>query len=240
MTDENKELLEKDADLTPEPDDIEGLKNKINELTYESKKFRKERARLLEELNALKSPKQPEDEDETTPIVKHDDAAYRKWQKEKEKIQAEKNEILQRYHGSILESELDKTISKYGGDAFFLKPLIKDNVKIEDNNGVVEVVIYENGVRSLDTLDEYINSISKDPKFERVFLGSKANGVPNARTRPGGIMDWASNPWSDEGWSWAKQGEILSRNPDEAARLKEAARGHNKVKKIQQEPRMVL
>jgi hypothetical protein len=163
----------------PQPEDVSGLKSKVQELLDEKKaadKARKdaeEQARLDREEAARKSGNVEELE--------------RSWSEKYNRREAELNGILEQERGTLSGQIRDLTVGRTAtdiasalavqGSAKALLPHIERRLSVEQRDGKPVVVVLDaQGKLSAATLDELKEEIANDAAFAPLIAGSKASG----------------------------------------------------------------
>ena len=163
----------------PQPEDVSGLKSKVQELLDEKKaadKARKEAedaARLEREESARKSGNVEELE--------------KSWSEKYNRREAELNGMLEQERGTLTTQIRDLTVGRTAtdiattlaipGSAKALLPHIERRLSVEQRDGKPAVVVLDQaGKLSATTLDELKAEFMKDPAFGPLIAGSKASG----------------------------------------------------------------
>ncbi|MEO8640956.1 hypothetical protein [Pseudomonas sp.] len=163
----------------PQPEDVSGLKSKVQELLDEKKaadKARKdaeEQARLEREENARKSGNVEELE--------------KSWSEKYNRREAELNGMLEQERGTLSTQIRDLTVGRTAtdiasalaipGSAKALLPHIERRLSVEQREGKpVVVVLDQQGKLSAATLDELKAEFANDVAFAPLIAGSKASG----------------------------------------------------------------
>lgn len=163
----------------PQPEDVSGLKSKVQELLDEKKaadKARKDaedQARLEREENARKSGNVEELE--------------RSWSEKYNRREAELNGALEQERGTLGGQIRDLTVGRTAtdiasalaipGSAKALLPHIERRLSVEQRDGKpVVVVLDQRGKLSAATLDELKAEFANDTAFAPLIAGSKASG----------------------------------------------------------------
>jgi hypothetical protein len=163
----------------PQPEDVSGLKSKVQELLDEKKaadKARKDaedQARLDREENARKSGNVEELE--------------RSWSEKYNRREAELNGTLEQERGTLSAQIRDLTVGRTAtdiasalaipGSAKALLPHIERRLSVEQRDGKpVVVVLDQQGKLSAATLDELKAEFANDTAFAPLIAGSKASG----------------------------------------------------------------
>ena len=173
----------------PQPEDVSGLKSKVQELLDEKKaadKARKDaedQARLEREENARKSGNVEELE--------------KSWTEKFNRREAELNGMLEQERGTLSTQIRDLTVGRTAtdiasalaipGSAKALLPHIERRLSVEQRDGKpVVVVLDQQGKLSAATLDELKAEFANDTAFAPVIAGSKASGGGAAGAGGGG------------------------------------------------------
>ena len=173
----------------PQPEDVSGLKSKVQELLDEKKaadKARKDaedQARLEREENARKSGNVEELE--------------KSWTEKFNRREAELNGMLEQERGTLSTQIRDLTAGRTGtdiasalaipGSAKALLPHIERRLSVEQRDGKpVVVVLDQQGKLSAATLDELKAEFANDTAFAPLIAGSKASGGGAAGAGGGG------------------------------------------------------
>ncbi|MFK9004016.1 hypothetical protein [Pseudomonas pergaminensis] len=173
----------------PQPEDVSGLKAKVDELLGEKKaaeKARKdaeEQARLEREEAARKSGNVEELE--------------KSWSEKYNRREAELNGMLEQERGTLSTQIRDLTVGRTAtdiasalaipGSAKALLPHIERRLSVEQRDGrPVVVVLDQQGKLSAATLDELKAEFANDTAFAPLIAGSKASGGGAAGAGGGG------------------------------------------------------
>lgn len=173
----------------PQPEDVSGLKAKVDELLGEKKaaeKARKdaeEQARLEREEAARKSGNIEELE--------------KSWSEKYNRREAELNGMLEQERGTLSTQIRDLTVGRTAtdiasalaipGSAKALLPHIERRLSVEQRDGKpVVVVLDQQGKLSAATLDELKAEFANDTAFAPLIAGSKASGGGAAGAGGGG------------------------------------------------------
>ncbi|MBK5416355.1 hypothetical protein [Pseudomonas sp. TH31] len=163
----------------PQPEDVSGLKSKVQELLDEKKtadKARKDaedQARLEREENARKSGNVEELE--------------KSWSEKFNRREAELNGMLEQERGTLSTQIRDLTVGRTAtdiasalaipGSAKALLPHIERRLSVEQRDGKPVVVVLDaQGKLSAATLDELKAEFANDTAFAPLIAGSKASG----------------------------------------------------------------
>jgi hypothetical protein len=173
----------------PQPEDVSGLKSKVEELLGEKKAAEKARkdaedqARLEREEAARKSGNVEELE--------------RSWSEKYNRREAELNGTLERERATLSGQIRDLTVGRTAtdiasalaipGSAKALLPHIERRLSVEQRDGKpVVVVLDQQGKLSAATLDELKAEFANDSAFAPLIAGSKASGGGAAGAGNGG------------------------------------------------------
>lgn len=173
----------------PQPEDVSGLKSKVEELLGEKKaaeKARKdaeEQARLEREEAARKSGNVEELE--------------KSWSEKYNRREAELNGMLEQERGTLSTQIRDLTVGRTAtdiasalaipGSAKALLPHIERRLSVEQRDGKpVVVVLDQQGKLSAATLEELKAEFANDTAFAPLIAGSKASGGGAAGAGAGG------------------------------------------------------
>ncbi|KTB67016.1 MULTISPECIES: hypothetical protein [Pseudomonas] len=197
----------------PKPEDVSGLKSKVQELLDEKKaadKARKDaedQARLEREENARKSGNVEELE--------------KSWSEKFNRREAELNGMLEQERGTLSTQIRDLTVGRTAtdiasalaipGSAKALLPHIERRLSVEQRDGKpVVVVLDQQGKLSAATLDELKAEFANDTAFAPLIAGSKASGGGAAGAGGGG----GAAKGKIGGTKEERQAAIASRFPD--------------------------
>ncbi|UHG95787.1 MULTISPECIES: hypothetical protein [unclassified Pseudomonas] len=197
----------------PQPEDVSGLKSKVEELLGEKKaaeKARKdaeEQARLEREEAARKSGNVEELE--------------KSWSEKYNRREAELNGMLEQERGTLSTQIRDLTVGRTAtdiasalaipGSAKALLPHIERRLSVEQRDGKpVVVVLDQQGKLSAATLDELKAEFANDTAFAPLIAGSKASGGGAAGAGGGG----GAAKGKIGGTKEERQAAIASRFPD--------------------------
>lgn len=197
----------------PQPEDVSGLKSKVQELLDEKKaadKARKEaedQARLEREEAARKSGNVEELE--------------KSWSEKYNRREAELNGMLEQERGTLSTQIRDLTVGRTAtdiasalaipGSAKALLPHIERRLSVEQREGKpVLVVLDQQGKLSAATLDELKAEFANDTAFAPLIAGSKASGGGAAGAGGGG----GAAKGKIGGTKEERQAAIASRFPD--------------------------
>lgn len=173
----------------PQPEDVSGLKSKVEELLGEKKAAEKARkdaedqARLEREEAARKSGNVEELE--------------KSWSEKYNRREAELNGMLEQERGTLSTQIRDLTVGRTAtdiasalaipGSAKALLPHIERRLSVEQRDGKpVVVVLDQQGKLSAATLDELKAEFANDTAFAPLIAGSKASGGGAAGAGGGG------------------------------------------------------
>lgn len=197
----------------PQPEDVSGLKSKVQELLDEKKaadKARKDaedQARLEREENARKSGNVEELE--------------KSWSEKYNRREAELNGMLEQERGTLSTQIRDLTVGRTAtdiasalaipGSAKALLPHIERRLSVEQRDGKpVVVVLDQQGKLSAATLEELKAEFANDTAFAPLIAGSKASGGGAAGAGGGG----GAAKGKIGGTKEERQAAIASRFPD--------------------------
>ena len=197
----------------PQPEDVSGLKSKVQELLDEKKaadKARKDaedQARLEREENARKSGNVEELE--------------RSWSEKYNRREAELNGTLEQERTTLSTQIRDLTVGRTAtdiasalaipGSAKALLPHIERRLSVEQRDGKpVVVVLDQQGKLSAATLDELKAEFANDTAFAPLIAGSKASGGGAGGAGGGG----GAAKGKIGGTKEERQAAIASRFPD--------------------------
>ena len=197
----------------PQPEDVSGLKSKVEELLGEKKaaeKARKdaeEQARIEREEAARKSGNVEELE--------------KSWSEKYSRREAELNGMLEQERGTLSTQIRDLTVGRTAtdiasalaipGSAKALLPHIERRLSVEQRDGKpVVVVLDQQGKLSAATLDELKAEFANDTAFAPLIAGSKASGGGAAGAGGGG----GAAKGKIGGTKEERQAAIASRFPD--------------------------
>ena len=197
----------------PQPEDVSGLKSKVQELLDEKKaadKARKDaedQARLEREENARKSGNVEELE--------------KSWSEKYNRREAELNGMLEQERGTLSTQIRDLTVGRTAtdiasalaipGSAKALLPHIERRLSVEQRDGKPVVVVLDHqGKLSAATLDELKAEFANDTAFAPLIAGSKASGGGAAGAGGGG----GAAKGKIGGTKEERQAAIASRFPD--------------------------
>jgi hypothetical protein len=197
----------------PQPEDVSGLKSKVQELLDEKKaadKARKDaedQARLEREENARKSGNVEELE--------------KSWSEKYNRREAELNGMLEQERGMLSTQIRDLTVGRTAtdiasalaipGSAKALLPHIERRLSVEQRDGKpVVVVLDQQGKLSAATLDELKAEFANDTAFAPLIAGSKASGGGASGAGGGG----GAAKGKIGGTKEERQAAIASRFPD--------------------------
>lgn len=197
----------------PQPEDVSGLKSKVEELLGEKKAAEKARkdaedqARLEREEAARKSGNVEELE--------------KSWSEKYNRREAELNGMLEQERGTLSTQIRDLTVGRTAtdiasalaipGSAKALLPHIERRLSVEQRDGKpVVVVLDQQGKLSAATLDELKAEFANDTAFAPLIAGSKASGGGAAGAGGGG----GAAKGKIGGTKEERQAAIASRFPD--------------------------
>ena len=197
----------------PQPEDVSGLKSKVEELLGEKKAAEKARkdaedqARLEREEAARKSGNVEELE--------------KSWSEKYNRREAELNGMLEQERGTLSTQIRDLTVGRTAtdiasalaipGSAKALLPHIERRLSVEQRDGKPVVVVLDaQGKLSAATLDELKAEFANDTAFAPLIAGSKASGGGAAGAGGGG----GAAKGKIGGTKEERQAAIASRFPD--------------------------
>ena len=197
----------------PQPEDVTGLKAKVDELLGEKKAAEKARkdaedaARLEREESARKSGNVEELE--------------KSWSEKYSRREAELNGLLEQERGTLSTQIRDLTVGRTAtdiattlaipGSAKALLPHIERRLSVEQRDGKPTVVVLDQaGKLSATTLDELKAEFMNDPAFGPLIAGSKASGGGAGGAGKGG----GAAKGKIGGTKEERQAAIASRFPD--------------------------
>lgn len=175
------------VDGLPEPEDVSGLKNKINELMDETKAEKQKRVELEGKLSEISDKKARESGDV--------EAIERSWTEKYANREKELQGQIDALTGNITEMTVDSTASALANElavdkesAKVLLPHIRGRLASEQRDGKFVTVVKDGeGKPSALTVDELRNEIANDASFSRVVKASGASGGgANAGEKGGG------------------------------------------------------
>lgn len=197
----------------PQPEDVTGLKSKVQELLDEKKEADKKRkdaeeqARLEREEALRKSGNVEELE--------------KSWSEKYNRREAELNGLLEQERGTLTTQIRDLTVGRTAtdiattlaipGSAKALLPHIERRLSVEQRDGKPTVVVLDQaGKLSATTLDELKAEFMNDPAFGPLIAGSKASGGGAGGAGKGG----GAAKGNIGGTKEERQAAIASRFPD--------------------------
>jgi rRNA maturation endonuclease Nob1 len=169
----------------PEPEDVSGLKSKVQELLDE-KKSEAEKRKQAEDA-ARKAAEEAARKSGDT------EALEKSWQEKLAAREAELKAELEKYQGTVVSLTSGQTATKLAaelsvqGSSDVLLPHIERRLKTEYREGQpVTVVLDKDGKPSAMTIDELKKEFSENPAFAPLIVGSKASGAgPHGSKGPG-------------------------------------------------------
>ena len=163
----------------PQPEDVSGLKSKVEELLGE-KKLAEKKAREAEEAARL-------EREELARKSGNVEELERSWSEKYNRREAELNGTLEQERGTLSAQIRDLTVGRTAtdiasalaipGSAKALLPHIERRLSVEQRDGKpVVVVLDQQGKLSAATLDELKAEFANDTAFAPLIAGSKASG----------------------------------------------------------------
>lgn len=159
----------------PQPEDVDGLKKKVDELLTEKKEAAK-RAKEAEESAARIAEEAARKSGDT-------EALEKSWQEKLTKRERELQAQIEAMQGSVTAMTVDNVAAKLAselalpGSADLLIPHIKSRLAAEQRDGrYVTVVKDADGKPSASSIDDLKNEFASNPAFAPVIVGSKATG----------------------------------------------------------------
>lgn len=163
----------------PQPEDVSGLKAKVDELLGE-KKLAEKKAREAEEAARL-------EREEAARKSGNVEELERSWTEKFTRREAELNGMLEQERGTLSGQIRDLTVGRTAtdiasalavqGSAKALLPHIERRLSVEQRDGKPVVVVLDaQGKLSAATLDELKAEIANDAAFAPLIAGSKASG----------------------------------------------------------------
>ena len=172
-------------DGLPQPEDVDGLKRKVDELLNEKKEAKK-KAEEAEE-TARKAAEEAAKKSGDT------EALEKSWQEKLSKREQELQAQLDAMSSSVTTMTVDNVAVKLAnelavqGSADLLIPHIKSRLAAEQRDGqYVTVVKDKDGKPSAFTLDDLKSEFTSNPAFAPVIVGSKASGGGANGSKDGG------------------------------------------------------
>ena len=173
----------------PQPEDVSGLKAKVDELLGE-KKLAEKKAREAEELART-------EREEAARKSGNVEELERSWSEKYNRREAELNGTLEQERGTLSAQIRDLTVGRTAtdiasalaipGSAKALLPHIERRLSVEQRDGKpVVVVLDQQGKLSAATLDELKAEFANDTAFAPLIAGSKASGGGAAGAGGGG------------------------------------------------------
>jgi hypothetical protein len=197
----------------PQPEDVSGLKAKVDELLGE-KKAAEKKAREAEEAARL-------EREELARKSGNVEELERSWSEKYSKREAELSAMLEQERGTLSTQIRDLTVGRTAtdiasalaipGSAKALLPHIERRLSVEQRDGKpVVVVLDQQGKLSAATLDELKAEFANDTAFAPLIAGSKASGGGAAGAGGGG----GAAKGKIGGTKEERQAAIASRFPD--------------------------
>lgn len=163
----------------PQPEDVSGLKAKVDELLGE-KKLAEKKAREAEELART-------EREEAARKSGNVEELEKSWSEKYNRREAELNGALEQERGTLSTQIRDLTVGRTAtdiasalaipGSAKALLPHIERRLSVEQRDGKpVVVVLDQQGKLSAATLDELKAEFANDTAFAPLIAGSKASG----------------------------------------------------------------
>ncbi|NNA69493.1 hypothetical protein [Pseudomonas gessardii] len=163
----------------PQPEDVSGLKSKVEELLGE-KKLAEKKAREAEEAARL-------EREELARKSGNVEELEKSWSEKYNRREAELNGLLEQERGTLSTQIRDLTVGRTAtdiattlaipGSAKALLPHIERRLSVEQRDGKPTVVVLDQaGKLSATTLDELKSEFMNDPAFGPLIAGSKASG----------------------------------------------------------------
>ncbi len=163
----------------PQPEDVSGLKSKVQELLDE-KKAEAEKRKAAEEQARL-------DREEALRKSGNVEELEKSWSEKYNRREAELNGLLEQERGTLSTQIWDLTVGRTAtdiattlaipGSAKALLPHIERRLSVEQRDGKPTVVVLDQaGKLSATTVDELKAEFMKDPAFGPLIAGSKASG----------------------------------------------------------------
>lgn len=197
----------------PQPEDVSGLKSKVEELLGE-KKAAEKKAREAEEAARL-------EREELARKSGNVEELEKSWSEKYSKREAELSAMLEQERGTLSTQIRDLTVGRTAtdiasalaipGSAKALLPHIERRLSVEQRDGKpVVVVLDQQGKLSAATLDELKAEFANDTAFAPLIAGSKASGGGAAGAGGGG----GAAKGKIGGTKEERQAAIASRFPD--------------------------
>lgn len=197
----------------PQPEDVSGLKAKVDELLGE-KKAAEKKAREAEEAARL-------EREELARKSGNVEELEKSWSEKYNRREAELNGMLEQERGTLSTQIRDLTVGRTAtdiasalaipGSAKALLPHIERRLSVEQRDGKpVVVVLDQQGKLSAATLDELKAEFANDTAFAPLIAGSKASGGGAAGAGGGG----GAAKGKIGGTKEERQAAIASRFPD--------------------------
>jgi len=197
----------------PQPEDVSGLKAKVDELLGE-KKAAEKKAREAEEAARL-------EREELARKSGNVEELEKSWSEKYSRREAELSAMLEQERGTLSTQIRDLTVGRTAtdiasalaipGSAKALLPHIERRLSVEQRDGKpVVVVLDQQGKLSAATLDELKAEFANDSAFAPLIAGSKASGGGAAGAGGGG----GAAKGKIGGTKEERQAAIASRFPD--------------------------
>ncbi|WP_214510552.1 hypothetical protein [Pseudomonas brassicacearum] len=197
----------------PQPEDVSGLKAKVDELLGE-KKLAEKKAREAEEAARL-------EREEAARKSGNVEELEKSWSEKYNRREAELNGLLEQERGTLSTQIRDLTVGRTAtdiasalaipGSAKALLPHIERRLSVEQRDGKpVVVVLDQQGKLSAATLDELKAEFANDTAFAPLIAGSKASGGGASGAGGGG----GAAKGKIGGTKEERQAAIASRFPD--------------------------
>ncbi|MEB2514797.1 hypothetical protein SOP85_05025 [Pseudomonas sp. YuFO20] len=197
----------------PQPEDVSGLKSKVEELLSEKKAAEKARREAEEAARA--------EREEAARKSGNVEELEKSWLEKYNRREAELNGMLEQERGSLSGQIRDLTVGRTAtdiasalaipGSAEALLPHIERRLSVEQRDGKpVVVVLDKQGKLSASTLDELKAEFANNAAFAPLIAGSKASGGGAAGAGNGG----GAAKGKIGGTKEERQAAIASRFPD--------------------------
>ena len=197
----------------PQPEDVSGLKSKVQELLDE-KKAEAEKRKAAEDQARL-------DREEALRKSGNVEELEKSWSEKYNRREAELNGLLEQERGTLSTQIRDLTVGRTAtdiattlaipGSAKALLPHIERRLSVEQRDGKPTVVVLDAaGKLSAATLDELKAEFTNDPAFGPLIAGSKASGGGAGGAGKGG----GAAKGNIGGTKEERQAAIASRFPD--------------------------
>lgn len=198
----------------PQPEDVTGLKNKLNELLNE-KKSEAEKRKAAEEA-ARKAAEEAAKKNGDT------EALEKSWQEKFAAREAELSAELEKYKGTVVSLTSGQTATKLAaelsvqGSADVLLPHIERRLKTEyRDTGPVTTVLDKGGKPSAMSVEDLKKEFAENPAFAPLIVGSKASGAGPHGNKGGGAASKKFNEMNG-----GELSQLRKDNPTEYERLK--------------------